>query len=187
MTSNTGRMFFLCAICGALRSSAFGPRTDRGRLRSADAGGNRCGHGPDRCRQPSGQELHALLGSGKHATSRLRPGPLHLHAQAGGHALHVLAVRTLPIPTDPADVGAANAAQDRIQVQQAAHGRCEIPNWDAAARDELRQAVLFLAMNSGVSTAERFGARGRSIPSSTCCTRPPAGAAIRARPRCTCR
>ncbi len=75
-----------------------------------------------------------------------------------------LAVRTLANPNDPADIRAANAAQDRIRVQQAASGRFEIPNWDAAARDELRQAVLFLAMNSGASTAERFGARAQVDP-----------------------
>ena len=74
------------------------------------------------------------------------------------------AVHTLANPTDPADLKAANAAQDGIQVQQAAAGRFEIPNWDAAARDQLAQAVLFLAMNNGVSTAERFGARARVDP-----------------------
>jgi hypothetical protein len=75
-----------------------------------------------------------------------------------------LAVRTLANPTDAADIRAANAVQDRIRVRQPATGRFEIPNWDAAARDELRQAVLFLAMNSGVSMAERFGARSQVDP-----------------------
>ncbi len=78
----------------------------------------------------------------------------------------VTVVRTLADPNDPADIRTANAAQDRIQVQQGAPGRFEIPNWDAAARDELRQAVLFLAMNSGVSTrgTVRCARAGRPDP-----------------------
>jgi para-nitrobenzyl esterase len=76
----------------------------------------------------------------------------------------LLAVRTLANPTDAADVKAANAAQDGIQVSQPATGRFEIPRWDAAARDQLRQAILFLAMNSGPTMAERFGARSQVDP-----------------------
>ena len=76
----------------------------------------------------------------------------------------MLLVRTLANPTDAADLRSANSAQDLIHVKQAALGRFEIPNWDAAARDQLRQAILFLAMNSGVTTAARFGARAQVDP-----------------------
>ncbi len=76
----------------------------------------------------------------------------------------MLLVRTLANPTEVEDVKSANAAQDLIHVKQASMGRFEIPNWDAAARDQLRQAILFLAMNSGATTAARFGARGQVDP-----------------------
>jgi para-nitrobenzyl esterase len=74
------------------------------------------------------------------------------------------AVRTLANPTDTADVRAANAAQDRIQVKQAAKGRFEIPNWDAGTRDQIREALLVLAAKSGATTEERFGARAQVDP-----------------------
>jgi para-nitrobenzyl esterase len=74
------------------------------------------------------------------------------------------AVRTLANPTDPADVSAANAAQDRIQVNQAAKGRFEIPDWDEGARDQIREALLVLAAKSGATTEERFGARKQVDP-----------------------
>jgi hypothetical protein len=92
------------------------------------------------------------------------PGSYTYSRRQVGTRYMLAAVRTLANPTDAADLKAANAAQDRIQVRQAAPGSFKIPNWDAAARDELRQAVLFLAMNAGVSNAERFGARDKVDP-----------------------
>jgi hypothetical protein len=83
--------------------------------------------------------------------------------QVGTRYVMVL-VRTLANPTDAADIKSANAAQDLIHVKQAAMGRFEIPDWDSAARDQLRQAILFLAMNNGVSETERFGARAQVDP-----------------------
>ncbi|HEV7431799.1 MAG TPA: DUF1214 domain-containing protein, partial [Steroidobacteraceae bacterium] len=73
-------------------------------------------------------------------------------------------VRTLANPNDATDITGAINEQENIWVKQAAIGRFKIPNWDSAARDQLRQAILFLAMNNGVSKAERFGARAQVDP-----------------------
>lgn len=74
------------------------------------------------------------------------------------------AIRTLADAGSAADVKAANAAQDRIRVQQAAAGSFEIPNWDANARDEIRKTLLALAERAGTTTEERFGARDTVNP-----------------------
>ena len=74
------------------------------------------------------------------------------------------AVRTLADAGSAADVKAANAAQDRIRVQQAATGSFEIPNWDAAERDAIRKLLLALAARAGTTTEERFGTRDKVNP-----------------------
>ena len=61
-----------------------------------------------------------VYASGRYTFTREEVGSRYMFA----------AVRTLANPADPADVKAANAAQDRIQVQQAAKGHFEIPAWD---------------------------------------------------------
>jgi para-nitrobenzyl esterase len=92
------------------------------------------------------------------------PGNYTFTREQAGTRYMFAAVRTLANPTDPADVRAANAAQDRIQVRQAAKGRFEIPKWDTAVRDQIRGALLSLAANSGATTEERFGAREQVDP-----------------------
>jgi hypothetical protein len=74
------------------------------------------------------------------------------------------AVRTLANAVDDADVKAANAEQDRIGVKQAAKGRFEIPDWDAAERDRIRAALLVLASRSGITAEKRFGSRKQVDP-----------------------
>ena len=92
------------------------------------------------------------------------PGTYSFTREQVGTRYMFAAVRTLANPTDPVDVKAANGAQDRIQVKQAERGRFAIPNWDAAARDQIREALLVLAAKSGASTEERFGAREQVDP-----------------------
>jgi para-nitrobenzyl esterase len=87
------------------------------------------------------------------------PGNYTFTREQVGTRYMFAAVRTLANPTDSADVEAANSSQDRIEVRQAASGHFEIPNWDEAMRDQIREALLFLAANSGATTEERFGAR----------------------------
>lgn len=77
-----------------------------------------------------------------------------------------LAIRTLVNPTDPADIRAANALQDRIDVKQpGGPGEFEVPNWDSASQKKIRDALLVLASASGSGPTERrFGAKGEVDP-----------------------
>jgi para-nitrobenzyl esterase len=92
------------------------------------------------------------------------PGSYTFTREQIGTRYMFAAVRTLANPTDPADVNAANAAQDRILVKQNAKGSFQIPNWDATERDRIREALLVLAAKSGITTEERFGAREQVDP-----------------------
>jgi hypothetical protein len=73
-------------------------------------------------------------------------------------------IRTVADPNDAADVKAANALQDQIQVQQAAVGTFEVPNWDPVSHKRIRDALLALAGMSGATTEPAFGARGAVDP-----------------------
>ena len=74
------------------------------------------------------------------------------------------------MPSDPADVKAANALQDQIKSTQAAAGKFEVPEWDKVSQDKVREALLVLAANSGFTNEEGFGAeragRSRCAPAS---------------------
>jgi hypothetical protein len=87
------------------------------------------------------------------------PGRYTFTREQVGTRYMVAVIRTLADAGSTADVKAANAAQDRIKTLQAARGAFEIPNWDAAARTEIRNALLALAARAGATTEERFGAR----------------------------
>jgi hypothetical protein len=65
-------------------------------------------------------------------------------------------VRTFMDPNDPADVKAANAAQDAIRVEQAGVGKFEVPQWDPVTHEKARDALV--ALNALGGTKEnRFG------------------------------
>jgi hypothetical protein len=67
------------------------------------------------------------------------------------------AVRTLADFENPADVKIANAVQDKIQVQQAGAGKFEVPNWDPASQNKIRDALAVLQSMSGATTEKRMG------------------------------
>jgi len=92
------------------------------------------------------------------------PGSYTYTRDQVGTRYMLAAVRTLANPEDRGDVKAANDAQNRIEVKQAAKGSFEIPNWDAADRDKIREALLTLAAKSGAPNDERFGAREQVDP-----------------------
>lgn len=71
-------------------------------------------------------------------------------------------IRTLADPGKPEDVKAANALQDQIRIEQAATGRLELPDWDVAARDKARAALLSLASLGGTKTM--FGSKDEVDP-----------------------
>jgi para-nitrobenzyl esterase len=64
-----------------------------------------------------------------------------------------LIIRTLADPNDPADVQAANAAQDAIALSQASTGAFEIPTWDPVSQGRVRDALAVLGAAGGLGKA----------------------------------
>ena len=54
-------------------------------------------------------------------------------------------IRTLADPQNTDDVKAANALQDKIEIEQSSKGSFAAPNWDSASRDKVRQGLNLLA------------------------------------------
>jgi hypothetical protein len=94
------------------------------------------------------------------------PGSITLSKDRIGTRYVQVAVRTLANANDPADIKAANALQDRIEAKQpGGPGRFEVPNWDAASQNKIRDALLALGTVSGAGpTTKRFGAKGEVDP-----------------------
>ena len=68
----------------------------------------------------------------------------------------VVLFRTLVNADSATDIQAANAIQDRISVSQESTGHFEVPDWDSASRDRLRDAINVL----GSSVTENDGVFG---------------------------
>jgi hypothetical protein len=92
------------------------------------------------------------------------PGSYTITRQQAGTRYVIAVVRTLADPAAPADVMAANALQDQIKAKQAAAGTFVVPAWDKVSQDKVREALLVLAANSGLTTEEGFGARDKVDP-----------------------
>ncbi|HEY8948137.1 MAG TPA: DUF1254 domain-containing protein [Rhizomicrobium sp.] len=85
-------------------------------------------------------------------------GTTTLDKSTAGTRYAVVGVRTLVDPADPGDVKKVHALQDALKVAQKAHGSFEIPNWDHASQDKIREALLVLsATTTGFQHA--FGTR----------------------------
>ena len=75
----------------------------------------------------------------------------------------LIGVRTFVKPNDPRDVKAAHALQDAIKVEQAVTGTYEVPNWDSASRDKVREDLIKRAAGFTDSRG-MFGQRGKVDP-----------------------
>ena len=69
----------------------------------------------------------------------------------------MVAIRTFADFDSPADVKAANAMQDKIQVQQASAGKFEVPSWDPTSQGMIRGHLAALQSVSGATTERRMG------------------------------
>jgi len=74
-----------------------------------------------------------------------------------------IAFRTFVDPTNPDDVKAANALQDRIEVKQDSTGSFEIPEWDEASLKKVRDAINVLA-STRTDTKPYFGDKSELNP-----------------------
>jgi hypothetical protein len=74
-------------------------------------------------------------------------------------------VRTFVDPADPSDVAKVHAAQDALSVTQSQTGTFEVPAWDRASLDAIRNALNALAAaNGGVDSARMFGRKDQVDP-----------------------
>jgi hypothetical protein len=83
-------------------------------------------------------------------------GTFTLTREKVGTRYVIVLLRTFADPNDPADLKAANALQDRVQVQQAAAGTFEVPDWDEASLRTVRDALNVLAATKS-DTSGLFG------------------------------
>ncbi|CAG9167907.1 hypothetical protein LMG23992_00952 [Cupriavidus laharis] len=91
------------------------------------------------------------------------PGPHTFTREQMGTRYVMIAVRILANPEDAADMDAARALQDRIQVSTKGAGSFDVPDWDPAGRNKIREALL--AMNTTLSDTHRmFGTREQVDP-----------------------
>lgn len=72
------------------------------------------------------------------------PGDFTLTQGEMGSRYVAVIARTLVDANDPEDLAAAHRAQDGLKVTQADPGRFEVPNWDSAALEEVREALKVL-------------------------------------------
>lgn len=82
--------------------------------------------------------------------------------QAGTRYIVAL-VRTFVNADDPADVQAANAAQDAIKIEQAKTGMFVVPQWDPVTHKKAREALLALFALEGIKEP-RFGRKDEVEP-----------------------
>ncbi|WP_253256722.1 DUF1254 domain-containing protein [Stenotrophomonas sp. VV52] len=92
-----------------------------------------------------------------------KPGAYTLSRGKDGTRYVIVALRTLVDPNNPDDVTQVHALQDAIKVQQASPGSFEVPQWDAASRDTVRNALLTLA-ETLPDTRHMFGTRDTVDP-----------------------
>jgi hypothetical protein len=91
------------------------------------------------------------------------PGKFTFTRKQLGTRYAALLVRTFADPNDAKDVAAARVLQDQIRVEQPASGKFEVPDWDKASLDKLRETLLVLGSMEG-EPGVRFGRKGEVDP-----------------------
>ena len=91
------------------------------------------------------------------------PGTFTYTRKQLGTRYAALLIRTFADPNDAKDIAAARALQDQIKEVQAASGKFEVPDWDKASLDKLRQTLLVLGSMEG-EPGVRFGRKGEVDP-----------------------
>lgn len=71
--------------------------------------------------------------------------------------------RTFADPNDPADMKAAHALQDKIQIKQASPGKLELPDWEMSSFLQTRKDLNVLAASVS-DVSDGFGKRGEVNP-----------------------
>jgi hypothetical protein len=90
-------------------------------------------------------------------------GTFTLTRDTVGTRYAIVLIRTFADPNDPADMKAAAALQDRMQVQQPAAGTFDVPQWDATSLGTVRGALNVLASTKS-DTSGFFGDKAKLNP-----------------------
>ena len=90
------------------------------------------------------------------------PGRFSYSKETVGTRYVFLIIRTLANPEDSDDVKAANALQDAVAVEQRHIGSFEVPAWDTASQDKVRDALAALGSFGG--TTVRFDRKDQVDP-----------------------
>ena len=94
-----------------------------------------------------------FYGKGQHTITKEQTGTRYVAA----------AVRTLVNPGDPADLAEVHALQDAVTAQQERPGSFDIPKWDSASQQKVREGLLQLAATLP-DTKAMFGTRDTTDP-----------------------
>jgi hypothetical protein len=112
-----------------------------------------------------GRYMSAMVVNNDHYVSAIHhdAGAHELEEKAVGTQFALVAVRILVDPTDPADVAAVAALQDRVVLEATADEAFSSPDYDVDSLDKTRGALLSLA--AGLRNFERtFGSRDQVDP-----------------------
>jgi hypothetical protein len=115
--------------------------------------------------EAGGRYQTAMVVDGDHYIDHVfdRPGRYRLEPGDVATRHAAIAVRTLVDPTDPADVAAVAALQDRVGLEAPAAEPLDHPDWDAESLDATRGLLLQLA--AGVPDfSGAFGSRTATDP-----------------------
>ena len=92
------------------------------------------------------------------------PGTYRFTKEDAGTRYLVVIIRTFIDPNDEADIAAASAVQDMIEVQQAERGDFDVPDWDTESLGTIRGLLLALGAAAPDVSANAFGSRGDVDP-----------------------
>ncbi len=99
-----------------------------------------------------------------HYTAAVAYGPgkfTYTKDMVGTRYVYII-IRTLADAENANDVKAANTVQDGVKVEQAKTGNFEVPRWDKASQDKVRNALELLGSLGG--TVNRFGRKAEVDP-----------------------
>ncbi len=74
------------------------------------------------------------------------PGTYTIDKAMTGTRYVMLAIRTFVNANDPADIKAANALQDKMEIKQASIGEFKVPNWDPVSQGAIRDHAVYNAV-----------------------------------------
>ncbi|XUR33175.1 DUF1254 domain-containing protein (plasmid) [Rhizobium leguminosarum bv. trifolii] len=92
-----------------------------------------------------------------------KPGRHTFTREEIGTRYMIVGIRTLVDPTNPADLDAAHALQDKLTVEQKSPGTFEIPKWDQASQNKIRKALIELGTTL-TDTSRSFGTKDQVDP-----------------------